>query len=73
MSCQIAFGDINLAFRRRRSSVRRAYFGLLAFGRVYSSIFAAFGLAGALGPLMMGDSIGPALIAVLLLYSWVQL
>ncbi len=30
------------------------YFGLLAFGRVYSSIFAAFGLAGALGPLMMG-------------------
>jgi MFS family permease len=30
------------------------YFGLRAFGKVYSSIFAAFGLAGALGPLMMG-------------------
>ncbi|MGA8617194.1 MAG: MFS transporter [Candidatus Sulfotelmatobacter sp.] len=30
------------------------YFGLGAFGKIYSSIFAAFGLAGALGPLMMG-------------------
>jgi MFS family permease len=30
------------------------YFGLRAFGKIYSSIFAAFGLAGALGPLMMG-------------------
>jgi MFS family permease len=30
------------------------YFGLRAFGRVYSSIFAAFGLSGALGPLIMG-------------------
>jgi MFS family permease len=30
------------------------YFGLRAFGKVYSSIFAAFGLAAALGPLLMG-------------------
>jgi MFS family permease len=30
------------------------YFGLRAFGRVYSSAFAAFALAGALGPLVMG-------------------
>jgi MFS family permease len=30
------------------------YFGFRAFGRVYSSAFAAFALAGALGPLMMG-------------------
>ena len=30
------------------------YFGLLNFGKVYSSIFAAFALAGALGPLIMG-------------------
>jgi MFS family permease len=30
------------------------YFGLRAFGRVYSSAFAAFALAGALGPLIMG-------------------
>jgi MFS family permease len=30
------------------------YFGLRAFGKVYSSIFAAFGLASALGPLLMG-------------------
>jgi MFS family permease len=30
------------------------YFGLRAFGRVYSSVFAAFALAGALGPLIMG-------------------
>jgi MFS family permease len=37
------------------------YFGLRAFGRIYSSAFAAFALAGALGPLIMGaafDSIG---------------
>jgi cyanate permease len=37
------------------------YFGLRAFGRVYSSAFAAFALAGALGPLIMGtgfDSTG---------------
>ncbi len=32
------------------------YFGLREFGRVYSSLFAAFALAGALGPLMMGTS-----------------
>jgi cyanate permease len=32
------------------------YFGLRAFGRVYSSAFAAFALAGALGPLVMGAS-----------------
>jgi MFS family permease len=32
------------------------YFGLRAFGRVYSSAFAAFALAGALGPLIMGAS-----------------
>lgn len=30
------------------------HFGLRAFGRVYSSAFAAFALAGALGPLIMG-------------------
>ncbi len=30
------------------------YFGLLEFGKVYSSLFAAFALAGALGPLIMG-------------------
>jgi MFS family permease len=30
------------------------YFGLRAYGRVYSSAFAAFALAGALGPLIMG-------------------
>lgn len=30
------------------------YFGLRAFGRIYSSAFAAFALAGALGPLIMG-------------------
>jgi MFS family permease len=30
------------------------YFGLRAIGKIYSSIFAAFGLAGALGPLMTG-------------------
>jgi MFS family permease len=30
------------------------YFGLRAFGKIYSSIFAAFGLSGALGPLIMG-------------------
>lgn len=30
------------------------YFGLLDFGKVYSSVFAAFVLAGALGPLIMG-------------------
>jgi MFS family permease len=29
------------------------YFGLRAFGRIYSSIFAAFALAAALGPLIM--------------------
>jgi MFS family permease len=32
------------------------YFGLRAFGRVYSFAFAAFALAGALGPLIMGAS-----------------
>ena len=32
------------------------YFGLRAFGRVYSSAFAAFALAGALGSLIMGAS-----------------
>lgn len=30
------------------------YFGLAAFGKIYSSAFAAFALAGALGPLIMG-------------------
>jgi cyanate permease len=30
------------------------YFGLRAFGEIYSSAFAAFALAGALGPLIMG-------------------
>jgi len=30
------------------------YFGLRAFGAIYSSIFAAFAVAGALGPLFMG-------------------
>jgi MFS family permease len=30
------------------------YFGLRAFGKIYSLIFAAFGLSGALGPLFMG-------------------
>src|SRR5580658_955998 len=30
------------------------YFGLLDFGKVYSSVLAAFALAGALGPLVMG-------------------
>lgn len=30
------------------------YFGLHDFGKVYSSLFAAFALAGALGPLIMG-------------------
>jgi MFS family permease len=30
------------------------YFGLLDFGKVYSSLLAAFALAGALGPLVMG-------------------
>ena len=30
------------------------YFGLRAFGKVYSAAFAAFALAGALGPLIMG-------------------
>jgi MFS family permease len=34
--------------------VTSRYFGLRAFGKIYSSIFAAFGLAAALGPLMMG-------------------
>jgi MFS family permease len=32
------------------------YFGLRTFGRIYSSAFAAFALAGALGPLIMGAS-----------------
>jgi MFS family permease len=32
------------------------YFGLRDFGKVYSSAFAAFVLAGALGPLLMGAS-----------------
>ena len=32
------------------------YFGLRDFGKVYSSAFAAFVLAGALGPLLMGSS-----------------
>lgn len=32
------------------------YFGLRAFGKVYSSIFAAFGLASAVGPLLMGSA-----------------
>ena len=32
------------------------YFGLRAFGKVYSSVFAAFALAGALGTLIMGAS-----------------
>jgi MFS family permease len=31
------------------------YFGLLDFGKVYSSALAAFALAGALGPLLMGE------------------
>jgi MFS family permease len=30
------------------------YFGLRAFGKIYSSAFAAFAVAGALGPLIMG-------------------
>jgi MFS family permease len=30
------------------------YFGLRAFGAIYSSLVAAFALAGALGPLVMG-------------------
>jgi MFS family permease len=30
------------------------YFGLRDFGKVYSTLFAAFALAGALGPLIMG-------------------
>ena len=30
------------------------YFGLRAFGKIYSSMFAAFGFSGALGPLIMG-------------------
>jgi MFS family permease len=30
------------------------YFGLRAFGKIYGSAFAAFALAGALGPLIMG-------------------
>jgi len=30
------------------------YFGLRDFGKVYSSLFAAFALAGAVGPLVMG-------------------
>jgi MFS family permease len=30
------------------------YFGLRDFGKVYSSLFAAFALAGALGPLLIG-------------------
>jgi MFS family permease len=30
------------------------YFGLRAFGKIYSSAFAAFALAGALGPFIMG-------------------
>jgi MFS family permease len=30
------------------------YFGLRTFGKIYSSAFAAFALAGALGPLVMG-------------------
>ena len=30
------------------------YFGLVDFGKVYSSVFAAFAIAGALGPLIMG-------------------
>jgi MFS family permease len=30
------------------------YFGLLHFGKVYSSLFVAFALAGAFGPLIMG-------------------
>jgi MFS family permease len=30
------------------------YFGMRDFGKVYSSLFAAFALAGALGPLIMG-------------------
>ena len=37
------------------------YFGLRAFGRIYGSAFAAFALAGAIGPLIMGagfDSTG---------------
>jgi MFS family permease len=32
------------------------YFGLRDFGKVYSSLFAAFALAGALGPLIIGRS-----------------
>jgi nitrate/nitrite transporter NarK len=30
------------------------YFGLRAFGKIYSLVFAAFALAGALGPLILG-------------------
>jgi MFS family permease len=30
------------------------YFGLRAFGKIYSSAFAAFAVAGAFGPLIMG-------------------
>lgn len=30
------------------------YFGLVDFGKVYGSVFAAFAIAGALGPLIMG-------------------
>jgi MFS family permease len=30
------------------------YFGLRAFGKIYSMVFAAFALAGALGPLILG-------------------
>ena len=30
------------------------YFGLVDFGKVYSSVFAAFAIAGALGPFIMG-------------------
>jgi MFS family permease len=32
------------------------YYGLRAFGKVYSLVFAAFGLASALGPLLMGTA-----------------
>lgn len=41
-------------FRHAQPYLTGRYFGLRAFGEIYSSAFAAFALAGALGPLIMG-------------------
>ena len=48
------------------------YFGLRAFGAIYSSIFAAVTLGGAIGPFVMGmsfDATGSYSVALLSFYG----